>query len=94
MRVDWYNRVLESCCLLDDLAILPAGDQTEIGERGITLSGGQRARIALARAVYADCDIILLDDPLSAVDARVARSLVQNCLLGILKGKTIILATH
>lgn len=59
-----YNLVLDVCCLLPDLAILPAGDRTEIGERGINLSGGQKARVSLARAVYQRADIYLLDDPL------------------------------
>ncbi len=59
------------CCLEEDLKMFPNGDNSEIGERGITLSGGQRARLALARAVYGDADIYLLDDPLSAVDSKV-----------------------
>lgn len=89
-----YNDTLFACSLESDLDILPAGDQTEIGERGITLSGGQKARISLARAVYANKDIILLDDVLSAVDARVAKHIMDNCVLGLLKEKTRILATH
>ena len=64
---DWYNQVIYACALEDDLDILPAGDTTQIGERGINLSGGQKQRVALARAVYQDVDIYLLDDPLSAV---------------------------
>ena len=66
-----YNAVLDACALRTDLEILTSGDETEIGEKGINLSGGQRARVALARAVYADADIYLLDDVLSAVDAYV-----------------------
>ncbi|KAI3404492.2 hypothetical protein KGF56_002684 [Candida oxycetoniae] len=89
-----YKRVIYSCSLESDLEILPAGDRTEIGERGITLSGGQKARINLARAVYADKDIILLDDVLSAVDARVGIHIMNNCILDLLKEKTRILATH
>ena len=73
---------------------MPNGDETEIGEKGINLSGGQKARLSLARAVYSRNDIYLLDDPLSAVDAKVARKLYHNCLIGILKGKTVILVTH
>jgi hypothetical protein len=65
------NKVLDCCCLGPDLATLPAGDRTEIGEKGINLSGGQKARIGLARAVYANSDIVLLDDVLAAVDSHV-----------------------
>ncbi|CUM68180.1 uncharacterized protein PRCAT00005898001 [Priceomyces carsonii] len=89
-----YNEVVYACSLESDLDILPAGDNTEIGERGITLSGGQKSRINLARAVYADKDIILMDDVLSAVDARVGKHIMDNCMLGLLKDKTRILATH
>lgn len=89
-----YKEVIYACSLESDLEILPAGDQTEIGERGITLSGGQKARINLARAVYAGKEIILLDDVLSAVDARVGKHIMNNCIMGILKDQTRILATH
>lgn len=89
-----YRDVVYACSLESDLDILPAGDKTEIGERGITLSGGQKARINLARAVYHDSDIILLDDVLSAVDARVGKHIMNNCILGLLKSRTRILATH
>ncbi|XP_029766919.1 multidrug resistance-associated protein 7 [Terrapene carolina triunguis] len=89
-----YQEVLEACALSDDLNILPAGDQTEVGENGVTLSGGQKARIALARAVYQEKEIYLLDDPLAAVDADVANHLMQKCILGVLKQKTRILCTH
>lgn len=89
-----YKNVVYACSLESDLEILPAGDNTEIGERGITLSGGQKARINLARAVYADKDIVLLDDVLSAVDARVGKHIMNNCMLGLLKDKTRVLATH
>jgi ABC-type phosphate transport system ATPase subunit len=65
-----YERTIEACALSPDIAMLPAGDQTEIGESGVNLSGGQKQRISLARAVYSNADIYLLDDPLSAVDAR------------------------
>ena len=60
-----------------DLEILPAGDQTEIGEKGINLSGGQKARVSLARAVYSDCDIIMMDDPISALDANVRKKIFK-----------------
>ncbi|OAQ27391.1 P-loop containing nucleoside triphosphate hydrolase protein [Linnemannia elongata AG-77] len=91
-----YLQILYSAGLEPDLAILPAGDMTEIGERGINLSGGQKQRVSLARAAYADADIYLLDDPLSAVDAHVDRHLWKRLLgpEGMLKDKTRILVTH
>ncbi|XP_074899136.1 ATP-binding cassette sub-family C member 10 isoform X2 [Buteo buteo] len=89
-----YEEVVEACALSKDLNILPAGDQTEVGENGVTLSGGQKARIALARAVYQEKELYLLDDPLAAVDADVANHLMQKCILGVLKHKTRILCTH
>ncbi len=76
------------------MQILPAGDQTEIGEKGINLSGGQKARISLARAVYAESDIILMDDPISALDAHVRKAVFHQVLQGMCKNKTRILATH
>ena len=90
----WFHKVIEACSLNRDLSLLPDGADSLLGERGVTLSGGQRARIALARAVYADADIYLLDDPLSAVDTKVGRHLFENCITKLLKDKTIILATH
>uniref|UniRef100_A0A668A9W6 ATP-binding cassette, sub-family C (CFTR/MRP), member 10 n=1 Tax=Myripristis murdjan TaxID=586833 RepID=A0A668A9W6_9TELE len=90
----FYQAVIEACALSDDLNVLPSGDKTEVGENGVTLSGGQKARLALARAVYMDKDIYLLDDPLAAVDADVAHHLMQKCIMGILRGKTRILCTH
>lgn len=92
----WYSRVIEACCLLPDLESLPAGDNTEIGERGINLSGGQKARVSLARAVYADADNYLIDDPLSAVDSVVANQLRSNVLGpgGLLARKARIVVTH
>ncbi|XP_011217042.2 multidrug resistance-associated protein 7 isoform X1 [Ailuropoda melanoleuca] len=89
-----YKEVLEACALGDDLRILPAGDQTEVGEKGVALSGGQRARIALARAVYQEKELYLLDDPLAAVDADVANHLLHRCLLGVLSRTTRLLCTH
>jgi ABC-type iron transport system FetAB ATPase subunit len=71
-----------------------AGDMTEIGEKGLNLSGGQRHRVALARACYANADIYLLDDPLSAVDAHVGKKLLRSCIGGLLRNKTRVLATH
>ncbi|NXS08480.1 MRP7 protein, partial [Neodrepanis coruscans] len=89
-----YEEVVEACALSEDLNILPAGDQTEVGENGVTLSGGQKARIALARAIYQEKEFYLLDDPLAAVDADVANHLMRKCILGVLKDKTRILCTH
>lgn len=91
-----YEEVLECCALLDDIAILPAGDMTEIGERGINLSGGQKARVSLARAMYAkQTRLLLLDDPLSAVDSHVGQHIFSKAITGdISKGVTRILVTH
>ncbi|XP_051946724.1 ATP-binding cassette sub-family C member 12 [Xyrauchen texanus] len=89
-----YDRVIHTCSLKPDLAILPYGDQTEIGERGINLSGGQKQRVSLARAVYSNRDILLLDDPLSAVDAHVGKHIFEECIKKELKGKSVILVTH
>lgn len=92
----FYERTVKACALTEDFAILPDGDQTEVGERGISLSGGQKARLTLARAVYARADIYLLDDVLSAVDQHVGRHIIDNVLgpRGLLSGKTRILATN
>ncbi|NXL86149.1 MRP3 protein, partial [Alectura lathami] len=91
-----YQNVLEACALKTDLEVLPGGDQTEIGEKGINLSGGQRQRVSLARAVFSNSDIYLLDDPLSAVDSHVAKHIFDKVIGpdGVLKGKTRILVTH
>ncbi|KAF9914155.1 hypothetical protein BX616_008850 [Lobosporangium transversale] len=89
-----YQRVIKDCALERDIQILPDGDQTEIGERGINLSGGQKQRVNIARAVYFDADIVLLDDPLSAVDAHVGKYLFKNCIMGALQDKTRVLVTH
>uniref|UniRef100_A0A8C8HSL0 Multidrug resistance-associated protein 4 n=1 Tax=Oncorhynchus tshawytscha TaxID=74940 RepID=A0A8C8HSL0_ONCTS len=89
-----YEKVLRACALQRDMELLPDGDLTVIGDRGATLSGGQKARVNLARAVYQDADIYLLDDPLSAVDAEVGRHLFEQCICGILKNKPRILVTH
>ncbi|CAB3994460.1 multidrug resistance-associated 7-like [Paramuricea clavata] len=89
-----YKAVLKACALEEDLKILPAYDQTEVGENGVTLSGGQKARISLARAVYQEKEIYLLDDPLAAVDTHVASHIFTHCIMGVLKHKTRILCTH
>ncbi|XP_078667891.1 ATP-binding cassette sub-family C member 4-like isoform X1 [Branchiostoma floridae x Branchiostoma belcheri] len=89
-----YWKVIDCCGLSKDLEVLPNSDLTLVGDRGITLSGGQKARINLARAVYRDADIYLLDDPLSAVDAKVGRLIFERCIQGMLKNKLRILVTH
>lgn len=89
-----YNQTIELCELANDLEILPGGDLTEIGEKGINLSGGQKARVSLARAVYADSDILLMDDPISALDSNVKKSIFKNLFCGELRGKTRVLVTH
>lgn len=86
---------MEACSLLPDLAILEDGDQTEIGEKGVNLSGGQKARISLARAVYSRASYLFLDDVLSAVDAHTAAHIFDKCLCGpLLAGRTVILVSH
>ncbi|XP_059143339.1 multidrug resistance-associated protein 1-like [Physella acuta] len=92
-----YDEVLEACALKPDLEILPGGDLTEIGEKGINLSGGQKQRVSMARAVYSDADIYLLDDPLSAVDSHVGKHIFEKVMSsnnGLLKNKTRVLVTH
>ncbi|XP_077442271.1 multidrug resistance-associated protein 1-like isoform X10 [Vanacampus margaritifer] len=95
-KESWYHRVLEACAMLPDLEVLPAGDATEIGEKGLNLSGGQKQRISLARAVHRKSDVYLLDDPLSAVDAQVGRHIFDRVIgpQGLLKNKTRVLVTH
>lgn len=83
-----------SCALQPDIDMLPDGDETEIGERGITISGGQKQRLNIARAIYFDADIVLMDDPLSAVDAHVGRHIFDHAILGLMRDKCRILATH
>lgn len=90
----WYDTVVMACQLRRDLEILPQGDATEIGERGTNLSGGQKQRISLARAIYSKADLLLLDDPLSAVDPYVGRAIFEEAILGVLRVRTRILATH
>ncbi|XP_063479791.1 multidrug resistance-associated protein 1 isoform X8 [Symphalangus syndactylus] len=92
----YYRSVIQACALLPDLEILPSGDRTEIGEKGVNLSGGQKQRVSLARAVYCNADVYLFDDPLSAVDAHVGKHIFENVIgpKGMLKNKTRILVTH
>ncbi|EIW69200.1 hypothetical protein TREMEDRAFT_44369 [Tremella mesenterica DSM 1558] len=90
-----YWKAITDASLVADLEILPDGDLTEIGEKGINLSGGQKQRVNIARALYHDADIVLFDDPLSAVDAHVGKALFENAILGLKQqGRTVILVTH
>ena len=89
-----YTRIIEACALTEDFQRFPNGDQTVVGERGAVLSGGQRARVSLARAVYVDADLYLLDDPLSAVDFKVGRHIFEKCIKGLLGEKTRLLTSH
>ncbi|XP_060518435.1 probable multidrug resistance-associated protein lethal(2)03659 [Cylas formicarius] len=93
-NVERYNEVVKVCALERDFTLFPYGDRTIVGERGVSLSGGQKARINLARAVYKEADIYLLDDPLSAVDTHVGRLLFDECIAGYLKRKCVVLVTH
>ena len=89
------DEVLRRTCLAEDLRQLPDGEETVVGEKGVTLSGGQKARLALARALYSDSDIYLLDDPLSAVDVGVAKRIFSQVILGLkAEGKTVLLVSH
>ena len=90
----WFSQVVEVCGLTRDLQILQDGDLTEVGERGLTLSGGQKQRVSLARALYSRADIFLLDDPLSAVDARVGQFIFRRAIKECLRDKTVLLVSH
>ena len=90
----YYQKVLSACALQQDLHSLPGGDLVELGENGINLSGGQKARVSLARAVYQRKEVYLLDDPLAALDPQVALHVLEHCILGLLSGTTRILCTH
>ncbi|KAL4151112.1 hypothetical protein PRNP1_010498 [Phytophthora ramorum] len=89
-----YSRVIAACGLLPDLRQFPGGDSTEIGQKGVNLSGGQKARVCLARACYSDADILLLDSPLAAVDAIVQSQIFGECICNLLAEKTVVLVTH
>ncbi|KAF8710653.1 P-loop containing nucleoside triphosphate hydrolase protein, partial [Rhizoctonia solani] len=90
-----YKKVISQCALERDLTLFEAGDQTEVGEKGMTLSGGQKARVSLARAIYSKADIIILDDVLSALDVHTSRWIVDHCFRGeLVAGRTMIIVTH
>ena len=89
-----YKKVIKACALEKDFSLFPNGDSTLVGERGVSLSGGQKARVNLARALYIDADIYLLDDPLSAVDTHVGRHLFDKAINSYLRGKIRVLVTH
>jgi ATP-binding cassette subfamily C (CFTR/MRP) protein 4 len=89
-----YNEVVKVCALEDDFKQLPHGDKTIVGERGVALSGGQKARVNLARGLYQKADIYLMDDPLSAVDSKVSRHIFEKCVKSHLTGYLRILCTH
>ncbi|KAL0950639.1 hypothetical protein HGRIS_007427 [Hohenbuehelia grisea] len=90
-----YKKVIHQCCLERDLELFEAGDKTEVGEKGLTLSGGQKARITLARAIYSHADTVLLDDVLAALDVHTAKWIVEKCFSGdLIEGRTVILVTH
>lgn len=89
-----YVDTVQYCELEKDFETLKAGDQTEIGEKGVNLSGGQKARLGLARAVYQDKEIYLMDDPISALDAHVRKQIINNVYFGVLQDRTRILVTH
>ena len=89
-----YGAVLDACQLRPDLAVLPDGDGTEIGERGINLSGGQKQRVSLARAGCSPASVVVLDDPLSALDAETGKAVFEQCILGAMRGRTRLLVTN
>ncbi|KAG5577354.1 hypothetical protein H5410_057488 [Solanum commersonii] len=94
MEPQRYRQALERSSLVKDFEMLPFGDLTEIGERGNNLSGRQKQRVQLARALYQDADIYLLDDPFRAVDAHTSTNLFNDYVMGSLSGKTVLLVTH
>ena len=93
-QATWYKQVIEACALTEDFELLEKGDKTEVGDRGAMLSGGQKARVALARAVYQDKEVYLIDDIFSALDYKVGQKIYRKCLKSLLKHKTKVLVTH
>ncbi|KAH6788300.1 multidrug resistance-associated protein 1 [Perilla frutescens var. frutescens] len=89
-----YEKSIDVTCLQHDLEVLPGGDLTEIGERGVNISGGQKQRVSMARAVYSNSDVYVFDDPLSALDAHVGRQVFERCIKAELRGKTRVLVTN
>lgn len=90
-----YKKVIHQCCLDRDLSLFDAGDRTEVGEKGLTLSGGQKARVTLARAIYSKATIILLDDVLAALDVHTSKWIINKCFKGdLVTNRTVILVTH
>jgi len=87
-----YRKVIHQCGLGKDLTLFEAGDKTEVGEKGLTLSGGQKARVTLARAVYSQAQVLILDDVLAALDVHTAKWIVEKCLQGdLVRGRTVLL---
>ncbi|CEM11345.1 unnamed protein product [Vitrella brassicaformis CCMP3155] len=94
LQTAFYESVLDACCLVPDLERLPDGDQTRVGRKGVTLSGGQQQRVALAQAVYSKAEVVLMDDPFSALDLDVARAIWSRCVKGLLSDRTRIFVTQ
>ena len=91
---EWYSTVVEACALKEDIELFPDADETVIGQKGVVLSGGQKARVSLARAVYSCADVYVLDDPLSAVDQKVGDQIFEKCICGLLDDKITVLVSH
>jgi len=91
---EWYRKVIDACALMTDMESWPAGDLTEVDEGGTTLSGGQKARINLARQVYQEKDIYFLDDPFAQLDRPVCLHIYENCIMGLLRDATKVMVSH
>lgn len=95
MDRQWYNEVMKACCLDEDLSSLAAGDQTKLGEMGSNLSGGQKSRISLARALYRkDASIVMIDCTLSSLDAKVSKKVMDRAINGLCRDKLVLFVTH